>query len=69
MSRGSHVACLCIWFLYGVSKVQKLIADPLNTLDSFLLARVLHTLDVQMQRHGENAMAEARMLEDHPMVV
>ena len=55
-------------FLHGVSKVQKLIAAPLNPMDSFLLARGLRTLDVRMQRHGENAMAVARMLDDHPMV-
>ena len=51
-----------------VTKVHNLIAAPLNPMDSFLLARGLHTLDVQMQRNGENAMAMARMLEDHPMV-
>ena len=56
-------------FLHGVSKVQKLIAAPLNPMDSLLLARGLCTLDVRMQRHGENAMAVARMLEDHPVVV
>ena len=37
-------------------------------MDSFLLARGLRTLDVQIQRHGEKAMAVACMLEDHPMV-
>ena len=36
---------------------------------SLLLARVLHTLDVQMKRHGENAIAVARMMEDHSMVL
>ena len=55
-------------FLHGVSKVQKLISAPLNTMDYFLLDRGLHTLDMRMQKHGENAMAVARMLEDHPMV-
>ena len=35
---------------------------------SFLLDRVLHTLDVRMQRHRENAIAVERMLEDHSMV-
>ena len=39
-------------FLHGVSKVQKLISAPLNTMDSFLLDRGLQTLDVRMQRHG-----------------
>ena len=37
-------------------------------MDSFLLARGLRTLDVRMQRHGENVMAVARMLEDNNMV-
>ena len=55
-------------FLHGVYNVQKLISAPLNPMDYFPLSRGLLTLDVQMQRHGENAMAMARMLEDHPMV-
>ncbi|OEU21485.1 Cys_Met_Meta_PP-domain-containing protein [Fragilariopsis cylindrus CCMP1102] len=56
-------------FLHGASKVQKLITVPLNPMDSFLLARGLRTLDVRMQRHGENAIKIARMLEAHPAVV
>uniref|UniRef100_A0A7S1YTW8 cystathionine gamma-lyase n=1 Tax=Trieres chinensis TaxID=1514140 RepID=A0A7S1YTW8_TRICV len=55
-------------FLHGCSKVQKIITVPLNPMDSFLLSRGLKTLDVRMQRHGENAIKVARMLEDHPMV-
>ena len=55
-------------FLHACSKVQKLITVPLNPMDSFLLARGLRTLDVRMQRHGENAIKVARMLEAHPMV-
>ena len=55
-------------FLHEVAKVQKLITAPLNPMDSFLLARGARTLDVRMQRHGENAMKVAQMLEDHPMV-
>ena len=55
-------------FLHGVSKVQKLIAAPLNPMDSFLLARGLRTLDVRMQMNGENVMYVACMLEDNPMV-
>ena len=55
-------------FLHGVSKVQKIVDAPLNPMYSFLLARVLHTLDVRMQRHRENAIAVERMLEDHSMV-
>ena len=55
-------------FLHGVYKVQKLISTSLNPIDSFLVARGLCTLDVQMQRHRENMMVVARMLEDHPMV-
>jgi len=56
-------------FLHGCSKVQKLITVPLNPMDSFLLARGLRTLDVRMQRHGENAIKIARFLENHPMVM
>merc|ERR1712176_1493887 len=55
-------------FLHGCSKVQKIITVPLNPMDSFLLARGMKTLDVRMQRHGENAMKVAKMLEEHPMV-
>ena len=39
-------------FLHGVSKLQKLIAAPLNPMDSFLLAKGLRTLDYRMQMHG-----------------
>mmetsp|Transcript_40083 Transcript_40083/g.44771 ORF Transcript_40083/g.44771 Transcript_40083/m.44771 type:complete len:575 (+) Transcript_40083:250-1974(+) len=55
-------------FLHGCAKVQKLITVPLNPMDSFLLARGLRTLDVRMQRHGENAIKIARFLEQHPMI-
>jgi len=55
-------------FLHGCAKVQKLITVPLNPMDSFLLTRGLRTLDVRMQRHGENAIKIARMLEEHPDV-
>eukprot|EP00546_Thalassionema_frauenfeldii_P006926 CAMPEP_0178921392 /NCGR_PEP_ID=MMETSP0786-20121207/15538_1 /TAXON_ID=186022 /ORGANISM="Thalassionema frauenfeldii, Strain CCMP 1798" /LENGTH=477 /DNA_ID=CAMNT_0020595571 /DNA_START=225 /DNA_END=1658 /DNA_ORIENTATION=- len=55
-------------FLHGCAKVQKLITVPLNPMDSFLLARGVRTLDVRMQRHGENALKVAKMLEKHPMV-
>jgi methionine-gamma-lyase len=55
-------------FLHGIAKVQKLISAPLNPMDSFLLARGLRTLDVRMQRHGENAIKVARMLDEHPLV-
>ena len=55
-------------FLHSCAKVQKLITVPLNPMDSFLLARGLRTLDVRMQRHGENAIKVARMLEEHPAV-
>ena len=51
-----------------MSKVQKVIASPINPMYSFLLSRVLRTLDVRMQRHRDNVMSVARMLEDHPMV-
>lgn len=55
-------------FLHACSKVQKLVTVPLNPMDSFLLARGMRTLDVRMQRHGENAIQVARMLDEHPMV-
>jgi len=62
------VTCRSEPFLHGCSKVQKLITVPLNPMDSFLLARGLRTLDVRMQRHGQNAIKVARLLEDHPAV-
>lgn len=62
------VTSRCEPFLHGCSKVQKIITVPLNPMDSFLLARGLKTLDVRMQRHGENAIKVARMLDEHPMV-
>ena len=37
--------------------------------DSWLTLRGIRTLDVRMQRHGENALAVARMLDAHPEVV
>ena len=55
-------------FLHACSKVQKIITVPLNPMDSFLLARGMRTLDVRMQRCGENAMKVAKMLDEHPMV-
>ena len=36
-------------------------------MDYFLLGRGLRTLNMRIQRHGENMMAVARMMEDHPM--
>eukprot|EP00581_Thalassiosira_minuscula_P004292 CAMPEP_0183746850 /NCGR_PEP_ID=MMETSP0737-20130205/66966_1 /TAXON_ID=385413 /ORGANISM="Thalassiosira miniscula, Strain CCMP1093" /LENGTH=493 /DNA_ID=CAMNT_0025982557 /DNA_START=268 /DNA_END=1749 /DNA_ORIENTATION=+ len=55
-------------FCHGLAKVQKLITAPLNPMDSYLLMRGIRTLDVRMQRHGENALKVARMLEAHPLV-
>lgn len=55
-------------FCHGLAKVQKLITAPLNPMDSYLLMRGIRTLDVRMQRHGENALQVAQMLEDHPLV-
>ena len=48
--------------------MQKLIGAPLAPLESFLLARGLRTLHVRMERHGENAMVAAKMLETHPLI-
>ena len=42
-------------FCHGLAKVHKLITAPLNPMDSYLLMRGIRTLDVRMQRHGENA--------------
>lgn len=53
---------------HEVAKVQKLIGAPLAPLESFLLARGLRTLHVRMERHGENAMVAAKMLETHPLI-
>lgn len=55
-------------FCHGLAKVQKLITAPLNPMDSYLLMRGIRTLDVRMQRHGENAIQVAKMLEAHPLV-
>jgi methionine-gamma-lyase len=55
-------------FCHGLAKVQKLITAPLNPMDSYLLMRGIRTLDVRMQRHGENALQVANMLEAHPLV-
>ena len=53
---------------HRIAKTQKLLGNPLGPLESFLLARGLRTLDVRMQRHGENALRVARALEAHPKV-
>lgn len=55
-------------FCHGLAKVQKLITAPLNPMDSYLLMRGIRTLDVRMQRHGENALKVAQMLDAHPLV-
>lgn len=55
-------------FMHEVAKVQKLIGAALAPLESFLLARGLRTLHVRMERHGENAMQVAKMLDVHPMI-
>jgi len=54
--------------MHNVAKVQKLLGAPLAPLESFLLARGLRTLHVRMERHGENAMLAAKMLESHPLI-
>ena len=38
-------------------------------MDCFLILRGIKTLGVRMERHSENALKIARMLEDHPEVV
>ena len=54
--------------MHKLAKVQKLMGAPLAPLESFLLARGLRSLHVRMQRHGENAMEVAKMLDAHPMI-
>ena len=53
---------------HKVAQVQKIFGAPLAPLESFLLARGLRTLHVRMERHGENALQVAQMLEAHPMI-
>lgn len=55
-------------YMHKLAKVQKLMGAPLAPLESFLLARGLRTLHVRMERHGTNAMAVARMLDEHPLI-
>lgn len=55
-------------YMHLLAKVQKLMGAPLAPLESFLLARGLRTLHVRMERHGENAMEVAKMLDSHPLV-
>jgi len=55
-------------FMHELAKVQKLLGAPLAPLESFLLARGLRTLHVRMERHGENAMKVAQLLEAHPLI-
>lgn len=55
-------------FMHNLAKVQKLMGAPLAPLESFLLARGLRTLHVRMERHGENALKVAQMLEAHPLI-
>uniref|UniRef100_A0A6T0F9K3 cystathionine gamma-lyase n=2 Tax=Chrysotila carterae TaxID=13221 RepID=A0A6T0F9K3_CHRCT len=54
--------------MHKLAKIQKLLGAPLAPLESFLLSRGLRTLHVRMERHGENAMAVAEMLDKHPLV-
>ena len=49
-------------------QVQKIFGAPLAPLESFLLARGLRTLHVRMERHGQNAMKVAQLLDKHPLV-
>ena len=55
-------------FMHECAKVVKLLGAPLAPLESFLLARGLRTLHVRMERHGENALLAAQLLDDHPLV-
>lgn len=48
--------------------VQNATGGVPGALDCFLVLRGLKTLAVRMDRHAENAMRIARMLEDHPAV-
>jgi methionine-gamma-lyase len=55
-------------FMHECAKVVKLLGAPLAPLESFLLARGLRTLHVRMERHGENALQAAQLLDDHPLI-
>lgn len=50
------------------SLLQNAIGSIASPFDSFLVLRGLKTLPVRMQRHCENALALAEMLENHPKV-
>ena len=54
--------------MHELAKAQKLFGAPLAPLEPFLLARGLRTLHIRMERHGDNALQVARMLEAHPLV-
>jgi cystathionine beta-lyase/cystathionine gamma-synthase len=48
--------------------IQNAVGAVPGPLDCFLVLRGTKTLHVRMERHGENALAVARFLADHPKV-
>jgi len=50
------------------SKVQRLLGGNSNPFDTFLLIQGIKTLEVRMDRHGENALKVAQFLEQHHAV-
>jgi cystathionine gamma-synthase len=51
-----------------VAFYQNAIGGVTGPFDSFLVLRGLKTLSVRMKQHGENALAVARYLQDHPKI-
>lgn len=47
------------------AKTQRLLGGNANPFDAFLLTQGIKTLEIRMQRHGENAMKVAQFLEKH----
>jgi methionine-gamma-lyase len=50
------------------TKIQRLLGGNSNPFDAFLLIQGIKTLEVRMNRHGENALKVAQFLEQHPSV-
>ena len=48
------------------TKTHRLLGGNSNAFDAFLLINGMKTLEVRMQRHGDNAMKVAEFLTDHP---
>lgn len=51
-----------------IKRYQVLYGSILGSIDCWLLARSLRTLDLRVRKHSENALKVARYLESHPKV-